>query len=383
MVEPTKIVLISPIGSSERNPRSIRINNIYHCLKSECEIIWLHETKVQSKRSDLKIFKFLQSNKAFRTTLAFFKLFVFPDRFVIQNLFLMLKIWTNYRKEACVFISFSPPFSTHWLFYLIKKQMPKAIWITDIGDPFHQNPSNRFYNFLEKTAFRLENKVLQSVNKIVVNSLSIKELFIQKYKIHPDKISIIYNGPSIDFKNIASIPSDEIIFLYAGNTYTPIREGIQETQIILDIIHQLKKLNYIAKFILIGHQHESLKRKFKGHKEINFINHSSEKDLIHWYQKTSFLVNLANLNYPGVPSKLSEYRATGLPILCFEYDNNIAIKTYLENYTKIYHIQITEPRVEYLLDFILKNKDANIEPNMDEIETIKKKWISLINTIKK
>lgn len=83
-------------------------------------------------------------------------------------------------------------------------------------------------------------------------------------------------------------------------------------------------------------------------------------------------MNLANLNYPGVPSKLSEYRATGLPILCFEYDNNIAIKTYLENYTKIYHIQITEPRVEYLLDFILKIKMQTLNPIWMKLKPLRK-----------
>jgi len=383
MGESTKIVLISPLSSSERNPRSIRINNIFNCLKNEYDVIILNGSKLNSKETVSKIPKFLLSIKAFRTTLAFFGLFVFPDRYVFQNLVLMLKIWNIYRNQACTFISFSPPFSTHWLFHFIKKQMPQAIWIADIGDPFHQNPSNRFYNFLETTAFHLENKILHSADKIVVNSLSIQELFIQKYQIQPDKMSIIYNGPSINFSNITSNQSDEIVFLYAGNSYTPIRDGIQETQIILNIIHQLKELNYDAKFILLGHQHEALKRKFKANKEIIFINHSTETELIHWYQKASFLVNLANLNYPGVPSKLSEYRATGLPILSFEYENNPAIKLYMDNYSKICHIQITEPEMKEIFDFIQKNKTAVIEPNMDELENNKEKWISLINAIKK
>lgn len=325
---------------------------------------------------------FLQSIKGSGTTLAFLRLFVFPDRYIFKNFILMLRIWNEYKNQPCLFISFSPPFSTHWMFYLIQKRMPKAIWITDIGDPFHHNPGNHFFKFLETWAFRLETKILGSAHQIVVNSLSIKEHFIQKYKIPPDKISTIYNGPSIDFKNVISNPSDHIIFLYAGNSYTPIREGIKETQIILDIIHQLKKQDYDAKFILLGDQHISLKEKFKDHKDIIFFNHSPESELIHWYQKASFLVNFANLNYPGMPSKLSEYRATGLPILNFKYEDHLAIERYLENYPKICHINISEPRVKNILDYILKNRNAKIEPNLDEIKTIQNEWINLINCLK-
>ena len=187
----------------------------------------------------------------------------------------------------------------------------------------------------------------------------------------------------MNFVGLKSITNNFTNLSFIGNTYENVREGIKELQLILDTINSLHCKEIHTQIYLAGTQYIRLLELFQHNPGINFIPALKEIDLLELYQKTNILINFANKNYPGLPSKLYEYMLTGLPIIHFTFGSPDPSIPFLSDYPKflIFHLELDKP--EKLINFILENKNSCISSVPNPKYSPDDKWISLINSLDK
>jgi glycosyltransferase involved in cell wall biosynthesis len=259
----------------------------------------------------------------------------------------------KYRKKEDIIITVSNPFSSH-LIGLILKKFGKHPWKMDIGDIYY---GNQHHSWLSKWFERI---ILNSADHIVVNAESLRNHFLTLYRLLQEKITVIPNGVHIDLSKINKTKSDTIRLSYIGNTYQDIREGIPE----LELLRKMVTLDNSNKYQiqLYGTQYFKVSEWSERHPGFISISHcKNEEELIQAYSNTDILVNFAHRNNPGLPSKLEEYVASGLPIINFYYTEQDPSYVFLNTNTSIaYHCNLNAPNIQALQTFIELTRDSDL-----------------------
>ena len=375
-----KIYLLSPHKFPTRNPRTLRIEGVRKILSQKWTVQTL-STILQSKISNKKY----QTNNNFSKTkfARLLKLIAYPDVYIIDNIIISFKYIFIHSNKDNVLITFSHPFSTHFTGLVSKMIWPKRIWIADIGDLYLNNPNQKLPKWVSPLLKCFESLVINKSDYVVLNSEEIFEYYKNNFQLNTLKTRVIYNGSLLNFVGLKSITNNFTNLSFIGNTYENVREGIKELQLIVDTINSLHCKEIHTQIYLAGTQYIRLLEQFRHNPGINFIPALKEIDLLELYQKTNILINFANKNYPGLPSKLYEYMLTGLPIIHFTYGFPDPSIPFLSDYPKflIFHLELDKP--EKLINFILENKNSCISSVPNPKYSPDDKWISLINSLDK
>ncbi|HQX43113.1 MAG TPA: glycosyltransferase [Saprospiraceae bacterium] len=386
-----KVYLLSPHCLPTRNPRTLRIENVRKILslKWKVKVLCSKFTKnisvnkdVTNSRTDNEIYKLkieIFNKPSFFSK--FIKKIIFPDIYIMHNIWVTIKYLIFYSNRENVLITFSNPFSTHIAGIISKIFWPKRKWICDIGDLYQHNPNQKLPKWISPLLNWFERLVLNKSDYVILNSNEIFKFYKSNFDLDPSKTRIIYNGSILDFRGLDPTISKNTIMSFIGNTYEKVREGRLELQLILDTINSYSLKNNNFRIILAGKQDKSLYAAFKNKAEVDFMSTLQEHKLIELYQKTNILINFANHNYQGLPSKLYEYRLTGLPIIHFTYGPPDPSIEFLSDYPKIliYHLELDKS--EKLINFILKYKHASLSPIPNIDYNPEEKWNSLINSL--
>lgn len=320
-----RIVVFSHNYPPKRNPRSFRIRNLEQSGFFGKDYLIFSNFKLVSSQfvnltneSDQKKWKFKKSN--FLSNLKnviqnnsfsnFLSKCILPDRFIFFQLYYLLLYIIRYRKAGDLIYTVSNPFSSHLIGIILKKYF-KHTWHADIGDVYYSMMTSNWW-----IHSAIERSVVLYSDRLILNSESIKNHFIQVYSVGMEKTQVVPNGVTIKFDNGIRVPSSVLRFSYIGNTYHPVRPGNREVEYILKYIQTHSKRPMILQ--LIGNQDQAIVNfAMQNPLSIKISSCNSDKELQEAYANTDILLNFSNINHPGLPSKLEEYVKSGIPIINF------------------------------------------------------------------
>lgn len=338
------------------NPRSFRIGKMVEKLSEQTEFLVITSKLNGKTLRENKVIRCglnLNVNPSYRNSLkqfaiiGFFQKWMWPDDKILHQVLYFINYVFSHRKRDDEILTVSNPISSH-LIGLTLNKFWKHKWTMDIGDIYF---GNQHHSVLSKS---LERMLLHNCNKIIVNSESLKIHFLVHYKIPGEKIKVIPNGIYWDISKIKPISSDQLRLSYVGNTYADVREATEELKILIDIAKTYPLIN--IKIHLFGIQFYKVDELSKEYPHLIQISHcKNEDEIITAYSNTDILINFANRNNPGLPSKLQEYLATRLSILNFIYSTDDSSYNFLNLRTnRVLHVFIDNYQVEEILDFIKK-----------------------------
>jgi len=222
-----------------------------------------------------------------------------------------------------------------------------------------------------------EKRILKKSDFIVFNSEVLKTYYLSNFSVDSDKIHIIPNGSAIDFTHFYKIHSDHLILSYIGNTYEPVRDGVKELGLLLQTLSMGGMDLEKVEIWLVGRQCDALIAFVQQMKWVKIVYCDSESELLTIYQKTNILLNFGNINYPGLPSKLDEYKQSGLPIINFYFGSDDPSINYLGNEEYIMHYKHDNHEPSMLISFIKKYRNFHFKQLglRDDIDTL---WLELI-----
>ncbi len=382
-----RIVLFNPFYLPIRNPRTLRIRRIIQSLKLNyfvmlfCSKNSSSEDQTESLITRVGLIIFLQqklnSSRILSRLAITLKKFIWPDSYVFHNLSIAILYWLKHSKPLDVVITISQPFSTHLIGLLLKLKNPKICWIADIGDNYSENPTNSLYPLFKPLMKYYEKRILTKSDFIVFNSEFIKAYYLSKYLLDSNKIHIIPNGSAIDFTHFYKLHSDHLILSYIGNTYEPVRNGVRELGLLLQAFSMSGMDLEKIEIWLVGKQCDALIAFVQQMKWVKIFYCDSESELLTIYQKTNILLNFANINYPGLPSKLDEYKLSGLPIINFYFGSDDPAINYLGNEEHTLHYKLENLEPSMLISFIEKYRNFHFKQVglKDGIDTL---WLELL-----
>ncbi|MEI2695058.1 MAG: hypothetical protein V9E90_08310 [Saprospiraceae bacterium] len=334
-----RIVIFSHNYPPKRNPRSFRIQNLEQSGFFGKEYLIISTSNLQSSQSipstdKLFINKWNYSKLEFLLNIIkrirynqladFISKCIIPDRYVFIQIYYLILYLVKFRKADDLIYTVSNPFSSHLIGIVLQKYF-KHEWHADIGDVYFSPMTSNWC--IHQT---IERKVLVSANRIILNCESIRNHFIKVYSINKEKTQLVPNGVNIKFENCKPISSPILRFSFIGNTYHPVRPGIREVYYILKYIQTHSKRSLILQ--LFGKQDQPIVKLAKQNPLLIKISYcNSDQELEEAYANSDILINFANVNHPGLPSKLEEYVASGIPIINFIHTERDSSCEYLSS----------------------------------------------------
>ncbi|MBK8954415.1 MAG: glycosyltransferase [Saprospiraceae bacterium] len=319
-----------------RNPRAFRMENQirslhpnrdYLVISSKCE-----KGEVKDEKNIYRIgFKRNQKSPLRQqlkrySLLRFFHKFIWPDDKVFFALLSLVYYILFLRKRDDHIYTVSHPFSIHLVGYYLKK-IHKQVWTADIGDLFYL-PHQKAHPF-KKWNPHFEQKVLSTCDHIRVNANSMRNYFAEKYHLDYAKFEVLPNGNRLDFSTLKRPTSGTLQLTFIGNTYEGIRDGLAEIDLFINLYTQFPEMQFNLQ--LLGMMYSPLLQKIRPHSSwIQTGICDSDEKLLAAYSTTHILLNFANKNYPGIPSKLDEYVASGIPVIHFCWEANDPGSIYLQ-----------------------------------------------------
>jgi glycosyltransferase involved in cell wall biosynthesis len=268
-----------------------------------------------------KGFKLLK--KGYRIFRNFFEYLLLGD---IRNewLFFALKFLKNLDlKSYQILITSHEPMVDSLIGLFLKKKHPHLFWVADLADPF----TAPYYPFTWKYFLkRLEKKVLNKTNLILVTNSMVKKKYSQDYQIPENKILIISQGFDWNFyrenKNSYS-PNEVFTLFYAGSFYKKFRNPEE-------LFKALKEFPYDYRFYLAGRVETFLPKDKEFRNKIFYLGVLEHSEVLNWERKADLLIFLGNNLSDQIPGKLLEYLGSKKPILAIIYDDNQEIRETIE-----------------------------------------------------
>lgn len=320
-----------------RNPRAFRMEKLIRSGYSDQDDVIItsksENEKVKDEKNIIRLRCFMNPRNAIRQQLKTYSLlrsmhrFIWPDDKILFNLWSLIYYLIFLRKRDDRIFTVSHPFSTHLIGYFLKR-FYKHSWTTDIGDLFYL-PFKKAH-FIKKWNLKFEQKIVTACDHILVNADSMRDYFAEKYNLSPSKFQIIPNGTRLDFSKLKRQAHKNLQLSFVGNTYEGVRDGLSEIEILIQLHHEYPELNFNLQ--LLGMIHAPLLQKINENQswmQTGVCN--TDADLLEIYSRTDLLLNFANKNYPGLPSKLEEYTASGIPIIHFCWQANDPGSAYLRD----------------------------------------------------
>lgn len=308
------------------------------------------------------------------------------SRFIRGNFFIpdARKGWIKYAfEESCrviekenidTILTTSPPHSVQLVGLKLKKKY-KINWISDFRDPW---TDIYYYNEFKHLPFarhkdlQLEKKVLESADKVITVSKSLKDLLLQKSKsIGNTKIIVIPNGyDEEDFKNQKDNFPAEFIISYTGTIADSYNAEIFFNSF-KKMTERFPEINFKVRFI--GSPSLSVINKIKKiglEKYLEFIpTVSHERSIEFLMQSTILLLVIPEVKYDKgiLTGKLFEYLAARKPIICIGPSDGDAAEIIREcNAGKAFDRIMENQLTEYFDELVRRwklNKNLNLTDN--------------------
>jgi glycosyltransferase involved in cell wall biosynthesis len=253
---------------------------------------------------------------------------------------------TNYLNSNKVdaIISTGPPHSLHLIAYHLKKKFPNIQWIADFRDPWTNIDfliELHLSKFAQKKHQSLENKVIQTADKIITVSYTLTSELQQKCPQHPEKFFTITNGFDPDDFSEISIQSNPQQFTLC---YTGLLPANRNPKLLWKAIAELSQENKLPqnfKIQLIGKADASIWDSIKTNnieqyiENIGYLPHSETLKISSQSNALLLIINEAPNSKGILTGKLFEYLALQKPILTIGPKDGDAAKIIYETQSGI------------------------------------------------
>lgn len=274
-------------------------------------------------------------------------------------------------------ITTGPPHSMHLIGLALKRKEPTLKWLADFRDPWsHWDLLGRLYTtkIVHHLHRKLEKKVVENSDRLIVTSRGTGELFKLKYNIDPE---VIMNGISIveSGKSESDDSSDRFVIGYFG-MLNEFRNPRTFWECIEEIFSQNKSFRDVVEIRIGGIISESivaeLKTKYSFYKNIKFLGYLPHNEVFEEYKKSSVLLLLQNQTSNSeflIPAKFFEYLTAFKPILGIGI-----IPSDLHGFFKDGSIGsfVKTSDADGIKDFILSNFNAGFKTNFEDYERLLK-----------
>ena len=237
------------------------------------------------------------------------------NRYAYQQALQVLKT-----QKPSVIITTSPPHSTQLLGLRLKEKFSFP-WIADLRDPWTEI---YYYDKMLHTSFarekdlKLERKVLENADAIIVVSRAIRDAFLKKSPwIEASKFHIIPNGfDEDDFKEELKMPAEDFVITYTGTITSDYR--------LQSFIRAMQKMIFTygkkIKFRFVGSLPKEVHQELMTHlgDAYETISHVSHAQAIAYMRSASALLLVIpdTADNKGIlTGKLFEYLASRRPII--------------------------------------------------------------------
>ena len=316
-----RLVIFSPFHPPMVNPRSMRMRDLMLRCSDRMEVLMISNPARNENviNDNIRCHGFTMDPHHYalekrHVLYSILKSVFFPDLFILNSLWHLIIYLTRYRRQEDIILTCSHPVSVHFAGLILKKWIgKKCFWIADIGDQF----STSGESLRDKLLHNLEREVIMLADRVVVNSDFLKQTLRSRNPIQDEKILCITNPAIVDFSQMKRIPGQQLVLQYVGNTYTPVRPGIEALRILEDVVSRINREGMNAVIKLTGKQHKELIHRFSSSSVVIFESQVPPEQLIHVYEKACILISLGNRIHTGVPSKMQEYLNSRLPVIHF------------------------------------------------------------------
>ena len=333
------------------------------------------ETNVDS-RSD-KQRKSILGNIIIKTYKAFFRQFIFPDRYKFYLRHYREAITKILQKEKYqVVIIAMTPYSLYVLPEFINKQKFIGRIIVDLSDPFSYNVSNHYsFIFSKRFIYNFEKKYLKYVNHLVVLNPVIKSFYNITYGI-PQKISVIEQGlDEVIFENsiLNNDKNEKPVLVYGGGLYHKFREPFE-------LYNAVNKSTDEVCLKIYGNIVEALQPPESN--KIKYLGQISQTRLTEEYFNADILVFIDNVSGMQVPGKILELLAIAKPIL-FIYSNDESPTIHYSSKSE-FVVMVKNKKDEILrgIEYILSTDFSNVQkPDLSQFYwgKLSHKYTNIIN----
>ena len=248
--------------------------------------------------------------------------FLIPDprRFWIKP---SVKYLTDYLQQNPVdaIITTGPPHSMHMIGMGVKRNIPSIKWIADFRDPWTNIDFYKELNLTylaDKIHHRLEKKVIQSADQVVVVSNDMK----QEYELlKPLKIDVISNGYDEDDNHKANIQLDKKFTVSHIGTLNTARNPTTVWKVLSELCTENPEFKSDMQIQLVGKVDFSVLEAIRTNgiwDQLLKIDYLSHSEAIAKQQSSQVLLLLINNsgNARGIlTGKFYEYLAAKRPIL--------------------------------------------------------------------
>ena len=245
--------------------------------------------------------------------------------------------WLPYAKKAArrvissdnqikAIYSTSSPFTSHLIAHHLHDQTHLP-WVADFRDPWMGNPYMMFpTSFHRKINEDLEKNVFTESDRVILNTESSQNYYVQKYPTLPaKKFSTIANGYDVtDLPSISQdIPTNSVFTIaHLGSLYQRTRSSEYFLAALHEVIVSGKLPANKIRVRFIGNidkETQGLVRQFKLGKNVELIGYLSHSQAMSELFAADLLLLIPSYGVGSelfVPAKLYEYLASRKPIIC-------------------------------------------------------------------
>ena len=241
------------------------------------------------------------------------------------------------------------------IIYLIFQKLTGTVIVQRLNG---LNDLDDFTNYKTKLKAALSNYSMNFIrkriaDKVIYQSLFVKERWEKKYGITNAKTKIIYNPYFDRFQNFSKIKNFNLLIM-EGN----IQNDIKTFKLLKIIFHAVSRNEMIKKIYIFGNTSNRFKRLFKSYKNIVFVGYVEKKEIIKLIKNKKFIYFPIEFK-ASCPNSLIELLARGVPS-CFIKSGSLKELTRFSSIEiKASNINISlSNRINEALYKIVKNYDV-------------------------
>jgi Glycosyltransferase Family 4 len=267
--------------------------------------------------------------------------------------------------EIDTVITTGPPHSLHLIGLRLQKKL-NIKWIADFRDPWTTigyHKELKLSDFATQKHLKLEQKVLQNANHILVTSPTTK---IEFEKITNQPITVITNG--YDTVLMPKVPIDEKFTLAHIGSLLSGRNPINLWEVLNELCNEIDGFKTDFQLNLIGKVSETILETlimYSLNENTNVIGYVSHQEAI-VYQKKSQILLLIEIDSKNteciIPGKLFEYMVSNRPIIAIGPEKSDIQEIILKTNTGVYfNYQENERLKNQILEYYIDYKTGKLQ----------------------
>lgn len=251
----------------------------------------------------------------------FYRRVYWPDAMYHWLPFVLWQIWTRRKNSYDVVITYYPAFASvlsGWFYRKMSKDK-SFTWIADYGDPFSTSesmPPNNYALFRRLNIF-VERLIARKIDKLVLTSADTRADYMEAGIAPAEKLEVIPSLVDVELfysmeRMVSSNSSAEVNLVYVG----ALHRNIREPGILYQLIDALNKMKGGPPIILNMYgPNNGVDVEPEGNPWVRYHGPVAREEAISLMREADILVDIGNDNCSMIPSKATEYVATGKAIL--------------------------------------------------------------------